>query len=104
MKEGILHMSHGPATEWKEEKSRGFKTKLGLVMIAIFIVIYLAFILLTVISPKTMANDVGSINVAVFYGFLIIVIAIIQALIYNVICARREKSDEILEPERGDSE
>ncbi|MBN2240722.1 MAG: DUF485 domain-containing protein [Dehalococcoidales bacterium] len=97
-------MAHGPATEWKEEKSQGFKTKLGLVMIAIFIVIYLAFILITVISPKTMGNDVGNINVAVLYGFLIIVIAIIQALIYNVICARKEKEDQLPESGKGDAE
>jgi uncharacterized membrane protein (DUF485 family) len=95
-------MAHGPATKWKEDKSEGFKTKLGLWMVALFIVIYLAFILICVISPQTMANDVGGINVAVTYGFLIIVIAIIQALIYNVICSRREKADELSDTSKGD--
>ena len=95
-------MAHGPATKWKEDKSEGFKTKLGLWMVAFFIVIYLAFILICVISPQTMANDVGGINVAVTYGFLIIVIAIIQALIYNVICSRREKADELSDTDKGD--
>ena len=95
-------MAHGPATKWKEDKSEAFKTKLGLWMVAIFIVIYLAFILICVISPQTMANDVGGINVAVTYGFLIIVIAIIQALIYNVICSRREKADELSDTSKGD--
>ncbi|UCD08220.1 MAG: DUF485 domain-containing protein [Dehalococcoidales bacterium] len=95
-------MAHGPATKWKEDKSEGFKTKLGLGMIAIFIVIYLTFILICVISPQTMANDIGGLNVAVTYGFLIIVIAIVQALIYNVICSRKEKADELSELEKGD--
>jgi uncharacterized membrane protein (DUF485 family) len=95
-------MAHGPATKWKEDKSEKFKTKLGLWMVAFFIVIYLAFILICVISPQTMANDVGGINVAVTYGFLIIVIAIVQALIYNVICSRREKTDELSEAKKGD--
>ena len=95
-------MAHGPATEWKEDKSEGFKTKLGLWMVVFFIVIYLAFILICVISPQIMANDVGGINVAVTYGFLIIVIAIIQALIYNVICSRREKADELSDTSKGD--
>ncbi len=85
-------MSHGPATEWKTEKSEGFKTRLGLIMFAIYVPIYLAFMFICALSPRTMAIDVGNINVAILYGFLLIVLAIIQALIYNALCSRREKA------------
>ena len=87
-------MEHGPAMEWHEEKSQGFKTKLGLNMYAIFAPVYLAFILICVISPKLMARDVGSLNVAIVFGFGIIILAIIQALIYNFICSKKENMDE----------
>lgn len=93
-------MEHGPATKWREEKSRAFKTKLGLIMFAIYTPIYLAFIIISVVNPSFMGTDVGSLNVAIVYGFGIIILAIIQAIIYNIICSRKEKQDE-LEP-KGD--
>ena len=86
-------MEHGPPTEWQEDKSEGFKTKLGLIMVAFFTIVYFAFIILAVTNPQAMANDVGSLNVAVVYGFGIIILAIIQALIYNFVCSRHEKSN-----------
>lgn len=86
-------MEHGPATELQEEASQSFKTRVGLNMYAIFAPVYLAFILVAVISPKSMAMDVGSLNLAIVFGFAIIILAIIQALIYNLICSRRENMD-----------
>ena len=64
-------------------------------MFACFTPIYLAFIFIAVISPSTMARDVGSLNVAVVYGFGIIVLAIIQAVVYNFICSAKEKHDHV---------
>jgi uncharacterized membrane protein (DUF485 family) len=95
-------MEHGPATEWQVEKSQAFKTKLGLIMFAIFTPIYLAFIFICVISPPTMAKDVGSLNVAIVYGFGIIILAIIQAVIYNIICSNKEKHDHVNDDTKGE--
>jgi uncharacterized membrane protein (DUF485 family) len=86
-------MDHGPATEWKTEKSEGYKTKLGLIMFAIYTPVYLIFILICVISPKSMAMDIGSLNLAIVYGFFLIIAAIVQALIYNNMCSKREKKE-----------
>lgn len=97
-------MEHGPPSEWQEEKSEGFKTRLGLIMVAFFTIIYFAFIILAVTNPQAMANDVGSLNVAVVYGFGIIIIAIIQALIYNFICSGREKRDGVTEDDGGETD
>ena len=95
-------MAHGPAAEWKEDKSEGYKAKFGFVMIAVFSIVYAIFILICVISPKTMANSVGSLNVAVTFGFGIIVLAIIQALIYNFFCSRKEQEYEKADSVKGD--
>jgi len=84
-------MSHGPATEWATEKSEGFKTKVGLIMFAIYAPIYFIFILISIISPRSLATDVGPLNLAIVYGFGLIIVAIIQALIYNAICSKKEK-------------
>jgi uncharacterized membrane protein (DUF485 family) len=87
-------MDHGPATEWKNEKSEGFKTRLGLIMFAIYVPIYLIFVFLCVLSPTSMAIDIGSLNLAIVYGFGLIVLAVVQALIYNRICSKREHMDK----------
>jgi uncharacterized membrane protein (DUF485 family) len=86
-------MAHGPATEWKKEKSEGFKSRLGLIMFAIYVPIYLGFVFFCVFDPKGVGASVGSLNIAIVYGFALIVLAIIQALVYNYICSKKEKQD-----------
>lgn len=95
-------MDHGPATEWKKEKSEKYKSTLGLIMIAIYVPIYLAFVLVSVLSPKTLSVDIGSLNLAIAFGFGLIILAIVQALIYNWLCSRREKADGEPTPAKGD--
>jgi uncharacterized membrane protein (DUF485 family) len=97
-------MEHGPPTEWQEDKSEGFKTKLGLIMVAFFTIVYFAFIILAVTNPQAMANDVGSLNVAVVYGFGIIILAIIQAVIYNIICSNHEKRNGNTKHDKGETD
>ncbi|MFC1874332.1 DUF485 domain-containing protein [Chloroflexota bacterium] len=87
-------MEHGSPVDLEEDKSEKYKTTLGLKMVAFFIPVYLAFILVCVISPTFMAKDIGSLNVAIVFGFGIIILAIIQALIYNYFCSRKEKEHE----------
>ena len=96
-------MDHGPATEWKTENSEGFKSRTGLIMFAIYVPTYLAFVAVSVISPKTMATDIGSLNLAIVWGFGLIILAIVQALIYNRICSKREEQDKEPDPVKGES-
>jgi uncharacterized membrane protein (DUF485 family) len=95
-------MAHGPSTEWKTEKSEGYKTKLGLIMFAIYVPLYIIFVLICVLDPKLMGTDVGKLNLAIVYGFGLIIVAIIQALIYNYMCSKRENSER-MEQKKGDS-
>lgn len=87
-------MQHGPPTNWKEDKSEGYKTKLGLILCAVFTIVYFAFIVLGVTNPQMMANDIGPLNVAVVYGFAIIILAIILAFAYNWLCSCKEDFHE----------
>ena len=96
-------MEHEPAPKWQAEKSEGFKTKLGLYMFGIFAPVYLAFILVCIISPKLMAKDIGSLNVAIVFGFGIIILAIILAIIYNAICSKRESMENKTDEIKGDA-
>lgn len=85
-------MSHGPATEWKETKTfEKRKARLGVVMFVIYTVIYAGFIFINVMDNRIMRISVGSLNVAIVYGFVLIALALVLAIIYNHICTRAEK-------------
>jgi uncharacterized membrane protein (DUF485 family) len=92
-------MSHGPPTEWKKGQSDGFKVKLGLILFGVYTVLYMAFVFLCVLSPRLAAAPVGGLNVAITYGFGLIVVAIALALVYNYVCGRREKTDVPMDKE-----
>jgi uncharacterized membrane protein (DUF485 family) len=87
-------MPHGPSIEWKKDQAADSKIKLGLIMILIYTLIYASFILINVRFPKLMSIDIGSLNLAIVYGFGLILIALIQAFIYNHICTRSEEKME----------
>jgi uncharacterized membrane protein (DUF485 family) len=84
-------MSHGPSTKWDKDKSIPIKIKLGLWMFAGYTLLYAGFIFINVWNPKLMGTDIGSLNLAIVYGFALIIIAIIMAVIYNALSTRLEK-------------
>jgi uncharacterized membrane protein (DUF485 family) len=80
-------MNHGPVTEWKEdEKTSGIKAKIGLWMFGGYTIIYGIFIIINVVNPNLMGTDVGMLNLAIVFGFGLILLALILALIYNAVC------------------
>ena len=84
-------MEHDPATKWGEDKSIPFKIKLGLWMFSFYLLLYGGFIVINVVNPKLMSTDIRSLNLAIVYGFSLIIIALIMALIYNFLSSRSEK-------------
>jgi len=89
-------MSHGPATQWKENKTLDKKkARLGVVMFIIYTVIYAGFILINVFDNPVMRISVGDLNVAIVYGFGLIALALVLAIIYNQICTNAEKLTEV---------
>jgi len=89
-------MLHEPAaTAHGVDEAAAFKRRLGLIMLAIYGVIYVVFIVINVAWPKVMGTIVvGGLNLAIIYGFALIVIAFLLALYYNWACTRHEKSFE----------
>jgi len=89
-------MSHGPATQWKENKTlEKKKARLGVVMFIIYTIVYAGFIYINVWDSQLMRVAVGDLNVAIVYGFALIVLALILAIIYNHICTKAEKLTEV---------
>jgi uncharacterized membrane protein (DUF485 family) len=83
---------HAPAAQASSpDDAAAYKRRLGLIMLAVCAVVYIAFILINVISPDTMGTTVaGGISLAIVYGFALIVIAFALAVVYNIACTRHE--------------
>jgi uncharacterized membrane protein (DUF485 family) len=87
-------MLHEPAAPRGKDYGSVYKTRLGVWMCLLYALVYAGFMAINIISPKTMATvtPVFGLNLAVIYGFGLIIFALLLALIYNRLCTRRENA------------
>jgi len=84
-------MDHGPAVELGVDHAAKRKTRLGIWMFALYLIVYSLFVAIGVANYEAMSNLVfGDLNLAVTYGFGLIILAIILGLIYNWRCTKIE--------------
>jgi uncharacterized membrane protein (DUF485 family) len=92
---GGMTMLHEPAAVHAQDEAAAYKRRLGLKMLAVYGAIYIIFMIVNVAWPKAMGwIVVAGLNVAIVWGFFLIVLALVLALIYNAACTRHEKSFE----------
>lgn len=61
--------------------------RIGLVLFAVYLLLYGGFVLLNTFAPQTMeSTPVAGINLAILYGFGLIIAALVMALLYGVLC------------------
>ncbi len=61
--------------------------RLGLQLFCVYLVLYGGFVLLNAFAPQTMEiTPIAGINLAILYGFGLIIAALVLALIYGVMC------------------
>ncbi|MCA9025677.1 MAG: DUF485 domain-containing protein [Planctomycetaceae bacterium] len=61
--------------------------RIGLVLFAVYLLLYGGFVLLNTFAPQTMeATPVAGINLAILYGFGLIIAALVMALLYGFLC------------------
>lgn len=82
---------HQSEAKWGDDPASSLKTLLGKWFFLIYSTIYGGFIVINVLSPSFMGIDVGSLNVAIVYGFGLIIFAVLLALAYNHICTLAEE-------------
>lgn len=86
-------MLHQPAAPSGKDPASPYKTVLGLWMFLAYALIYLGFVLLNIITPKTLETKIiFGLNLAVVYGMGLIVVALVLAMIYNLLCEKKEKA------------
>mgnify|MGYP006429138801 FL=1 len=61
--------------------------RMGIILFAVYLVLYGGFVLINTFSPESMeATPIAGINVAILYGFGLIIAAFIMALLYGFLC------------------
>jgi uncharacterized membrane protein (DUF485 family) len=94
-------MDHGSAAKMDKDNASEIKSKIGLILFAVYGLIYAGFIAINTLWPKVMEIYVLlGLNLAVVYGFGLIILAIIMGLIYNAICTNYEKKLNVEENEK----
>jgi uncharacterized membrane protein (DUF485 family) len=62
-------------------------SRIGLALFGAYLVVYGGFVVLAAFSPETMeATPLAGVNLAIWYGFGLIVVAIVLALVYGWAC------------------
>jgi uncharacterized membrane protein (DUF485 family) len=86
-------MLHEPAVQSGKDPAFPYKRKLGARMFIAYALFYAGFVAINLIKPVLMETTVlAGLNLAVVYGFSLIIVALIMALIYNRACGRKEAS------------
>jgi uncharacterized membrane protein (DUF485 family) len=85
-------MLHEPATPAGKDPAGPYKTLLGIRMFIFYSLFYASFVAINLLSPLTMSAIVfAGLNLATVFGFALILVALIEALIYDWLCRRREQ-------------
>lgn len=84
-------MDHGEAVKLGKDNAEKIKSKVGLILFGVYSAIYAGFVFINTLSPKTMGVKVMfGLNLAVLYGFGLIILAIVMGILYNHYCTRME--------------
>ena len=84
-------MLHEPATPAEKDHAVSYKTRLGIWMFIPYSLFYAAFVVINLIAPQLIGKIVfKGLNLATVYGFALIIIALIEALVYDRLCRNKE--------------
>lgn len=85
-------MDHGPAVEMEHDNASDIKARIGFVLFVIYGVVYGGFVAINTFDPQSMSRTIiFDLNLAVIYGFGLIIFAIVLGLIYNAVCNHYER-------------
>ena len=94
-------MLHEPATPTVADHAANYKMRLGILMFILYLLFYAGFVAINLMFPLLMEATVLGLNLATVYGFGLIVVALIEALIYNWLCRRKEQALDAGQTQQG---
>jgi len=84
-------MLHEPATPVGKDPAGPYKMRLGIWMFVFYALFYAGFVAINLLNPLAMAAIVfAGLNLATVYGFALIIVALIEALVYDAMCRKKE--------------
>lgn len=93
-------MLHEPAAPAGKDYAVAYKTRLGVWMFICYSIFYAGFVAINLYSPADMEKIVlAGLNLATVYGFALILVALILAVIYNSLCSKQEARLQALDEE-----
>jgi uncharacterized membrane protein (DUF485 family) len=86
-------MLHQSAVQNIKDFAIAYKMKVGVWMFLLYALFYGGFVILNVLQPVRMGEPFWlGMNLAVVFGFGLIIFALVLAVIYNGMCNRKEKA------------
>jgi uncharacterized membrane protein (DUF485 family) len=86
-------MLHEPAAQSGHDPAMFYKARLGIWMFLSYCLFYVGFVAINLWKPLWMEVRIAlGMNLATVYGMALIIVALIQAVIYNALCRSRERS------------
>ncbi|WP_145122345.1 DUF485 domain-containing protein [Rosistilla oblonga] len=77
---------------WNAMQSRN--SRIGLILFFCYLLLYSGFVFINALSPDSMdMQPIEGINLAIVYGFVLIVGAFAMALLYGLLCKNEAPSD-----------
>ena len=84
-------MLHEPAAKQEKDNASDWKAKLGIKLFWLYCIIYLGFVGIAVFATDLMKTPVlAGTNLAIIYGLVLIVFAVLLGLVYNHVCTKKE--------------
>jgi uncharacterized membrane protein (DUF485 family) len=84
-------MLHEPVAVVGKDNAAAKKSRLGVILFIVYTLIYAGFVLIGLAKPELMGLElIGGQNIAIIYGFGLIILAIVMGFVYNFFCTRME--------------
>lgn len=84
-------MLHEPNASGEKDAAAGYKMRLGIRMFWFYALFYAGFVAINLFNPLLMEMTIfAGLNLATVYGFSLIIVALIAALVYDLACRREE--------------
>lgn len=82
----MVGMDHGPASSGEHDAPEiaARNARIGLILFCVYVTLYAGFVACAVAG--TLSMRIAGTNLAVWYGFGLIVAAFVMALLYGVLC------------------
>ena len=84
-------MLHESAVKVETDLAAPKKARLGVILFFVYLIIYAGFVVIGITYPELMGlHALGTQNLAIVYGFGLIILAIVMGFIYNWACSKME--------------